>query len=590
MTIKKLELLFGMFTCLQLFYYTISAQEIDYKGLPQWSWHKEDSTEYYLYTPANMEPGKKYPLALFMHGCCGESYHASLRNTVDPPVRMWHNFGANTQTIPTYIIAPATSQGWKQHFANLKKVMDDLIASHNADPQRIYVCGFSMGGDGTFKIIQEYPGYFAAAIPMGMSFQGDSTIVKDIPIWANQGETDWLSRFLKKQVAAIRALNGDISDTGNTWVTGVNPRYSNFKGVGHGVQWNAASTQDLTGWAYSKINDGNKYPHVFFIKPVYKQWVNEGSPVSVDIAANDPDGSIARVDVYQNKRLVRSLKKEPFATQITPVKGDNIIEAIAYDNQGKSSVATTTVKVNIHPEFVSKMFPKGNAGSYYIQKLIANGNGNMFFTLDPGNKLPQGLQLYADGIIKGVPLEKGLYKINISVTDEDKESVTKSYSLSVAEKNRNEILVTNAVTKEGVVYKVSKMMPGETPCFNSKDTVLTDEIEEINFSNLDKYERLTYIKTDINDANKTGDDFLSFNIDEDAVIYVGYEKLDNLKHSTIPEWLKEFKKEDGEIVAQYRYFNVYSKSFAKGKVTLPAADAKTNNVGSNYFIMIKKSG
>jgi predicted esterase len=590
MTIKKFVLLFGIFTGLQLFPGIILAQEIDYKGLPQWSWHKEDSTEYYLYIPANMEPGKKYPLALFMHGCCGESYHASLRNTVDPPVRMWHNFGANTQSIPTFIIAPATSHGWKQHFANLKKVMDDLIASHNADPQRIYVCGFSMGGDGTFKIIQEYPGYFAAAIPMGMSFQGDSTIVKDIPIWTNQGETDWHSRFLKKQVAAIRALNGDISDTGNTWVTGVNPRYSNFKGVGHGVQWNAASTQDLTGWAYSKINDGNKYPHVFFIKPVYKQWVNEGSPVSVDIAANDPDGSIARVDVYQNKRLVRSLKKEPFATQITPVKGDNIIEAIAYDNQGKSSVATTTVKVNIHPEFVSKMFPKGNAGNYYIQKLIANGNGNMFFTLDPGNKLPQGLQLYADGIIKGVPLEKGLYKINIRVTDEDKESVTKSYSLSVAEKNRNEILITNAVTKEGVVYQVSKMMPGETPCFNSKDTVLTDEIEEINFSNLDKYEKLTYIKTDINDANKTGDDFLSFNIDENAVIYVAYEKLDNLKHSTIPLWLQSFQKEDGEIVAQYRYFNVYSKSFAKGKVTLPAADARSSNVGSNYFIMIKKSG
>ncbi|MEP6947722.1 MAG: putative Ig domain-containing protein [Ginsengibacter sp.] len=588
MTLKKLALLFGGLIALQLFPGTTSAQEIDYKGLPQWSWHKEDSTEYYLYTPVNMEPGKKYPLALFMHGCCGESYHASLRNTVDPPVRMWHNFGANTQSIPTYIIAPATSRGWSQHFKNLKKVMDDLIANNNADAQRIYVCGFSMGGEGTFNIIQQYPGYFAAAIPMGMSFRGDSSIIKDIPVWANQGETDWFSRFLRKQVAAIRVLNGYKNDTGSTWVTGVNPRYSNFKGIGHGVQWNAASTQDLTGWAYSKINDGNKNPHIYFITPLHKQLVKEGSPVAVGIYAKDPDGSISKVDVYQNKRFIESLKKQPYIINIIPIKGDNIIEAIAYDDKGKTSMATTVVEVNIKPAFISKELPAGIAGIYYLQKIAAKGNGDLFFSIAAKNALPQGLELYQDGTIKGVPLEKGSYRMDIRVTDENNESVTKSYKISVAEKNKNEILVTNAVTKDGVAYKISKMMTGETPCFNSKDTSITTDMEEINFSAIDKYEGFTYIKTDVNDANKTGEDFLSFNIDENAIIYVAYEKLDNFMHSTIPPWLKEFKKEDGEIVAQYRYFDVYSKSFTKGKVILPAADAKSNNVGSNYFVMIKK--
>ncbi|MEO8764017.1 MAG: putative Ig domain-containing protein [Ginsengibacter sp.] len=568
----------------------ISAQEIDYKGLPQWSWHKEDSTEYYLYTPSNMQPGKKYPLALFMHGCCGESYHATLRNAVDPPVRMWHNFGKNKQAVPTYIIAPATSRGWSQHFKNLKKVMDDLIANNNADQQRIYVCGFSMGGEGTFNIIQQYPGYFAAAIPMGMSFHGDSVIIKDIPVWANQGETDWFSRFLKKQVAAIRALNGYTGDTGNTWVTGVNPRYSNFKGVGHGVQWNAASTQDLTSWAFSKINDGNQYPHVFFKTPLYRQSVVEGQQVLIGIYAADPDGHISRVDVYQNHKLVKSIKKEPYSTHIIPVKGDNILEAIAYDDKEKSSVATTLVKVNMRPVITSGVLPGGKAGVYYKYILTAKGNGDLLFTMDSERSLPPGLELYPGGMLKGVPLKRGSYKLSVKVTDEDNVSAAKSYTLNVLAKNKDEILVTNPVTREGVRYKVSKMMAGEPPCFNSKDAVLTTDTEEINFSGLDKYEGLTYIKTDINDANKTGDNFLSFEIDKAAIIYVAYEKLDNLKHSGIPEWLRSFKKEDGEIVSQYRYFNVYSKKFAKGKVTLPGADAKANSIGSNYFIMIKKQG
>jgi len=38
-----------------------------------------------------------------------------------------------------------------------------------ADPNRIYVAGFSMGGGVTTSLINTYPGFFAAAAPMGIS-------------------------------------------------------------------------------------------------------------------------------------------------------------------------------------------------------------------------------------------------------------------------------------------------------------------------------------------------------------------------------------------------------------------------------------
>src|SRR6478752_2979813 len=59
---KKLFLFVLIFFAQQAF-----SQQIDYKGLPQWRWHKEDSTEYYLYTPSDMKKGKKYPVVLAMH-------------------------------------------------------------------------------------------------------------------------------------------------------------------------------------------------------------------------------------------------------------------------------------------------------------------------------------------------------------------------------------------------------------------------------------------------------------------------------------------------------------------------------------------
>lgn len=567
--------------------FTAFSQRIDYKGLPQWSWHKQDSTEYYLYTPSGMKKGKKYPVVLAMHGCCGEDYHATLRNTVDPVVRMWHNFASNKQSVPTYIIAPATSRGWQQHFTNLKNVTDDLIANHNADPQRIYVCGFSMGGDGTFRIIQQYPGYFAAAITMGMSSRGDSSKVKDIPLWCNQGETDYFSRSLRKNVADIRHLNGAVNDTGATWITGVNPRYSNFKGVDHGVQWDAASRQDLTGWAYSKVNDGNVYPVVFFKTPAYKQIADNNEKITVDIDAHDVDGSISKVEVLRNGKTEKTFKKPPFRFTLKAEKGDNIIKAVAYDNKGKQSVAETIVSVNIKPSLPWKFLYDAQVGKFYNAKIEGAGNGDLFYHIDKAT-LPAGLILYPDGTLKGIPLKDGNYTLTVKLIDEDNDTAQQVFQLRVPVKNSNDVIVTNAVSANGIVYPVSKMALGESPNFNSKDIMLTTNMQEINFSDLSRYEGLTFIKTNINEADTLVNDFLNFNIDEDAIVYVAYETLDSNFHSTIPAWLQDFKKEKGQIAAQYRYYNVYSKKFLKGKVVLPSADARANGVATGYFVMIEK--
>lgn len=567
--------------------FTAFSQQIDYKGLPQWSWHKQDSTEYYLYTPSDMKKGKKYPVVLAMHGCCGEDYHATLRNTVDPIVRMWHNFASNKQSTPTYIIAPATSRGWQQHFANLKNIIDDLIVNHNADSQRIYVCGFSMGGDGTFRIIQQYPNYFAAAITMGMSFHGDSAKVKDIPLWCNQGETDYFSRSLRRNVADIRHLNGAVNDTGATWITGVNPRYSNFKGVDHGVQWDAASRQDLTGWAYSKVNDGNVCPVVFFKTPAYKQIAGNNEKITIDIDAHDVDGSISKVEVLQNGKTKKTFKKPPFSFTLKAEKGDNIIKAIAYDNKGKQSVAETIVKVNIKPSLPWKFLYDAQVGKFYNAKIEGNGNGDLVYNIDKAT-LPPGLILYPDGTLKGIPLKDGNYTLTVKLIDEDHDTTQQVFQLRVPVKNGNDVLVTNVVSANGIVYPVSKMALGESPNFNSKDTILATNIQEINFNDLGRYEGLTFIKTNINEADTLVNDFLNFNIDEDAIVYVAYETLDSNFHSTIPAWLQDFKKEKGQIAAQYRYYDVYSKKFLKGKVALPSADASANGVATGYFVMIEK--
>jgi hypothetical protein len=188
-----------------------------------------------------------------------------------------------------------------------------------------------------WEFLQQYPDYFAAAIPMGMNFHGDHNKIKDIPIWANRGETDYWARNLHSDIWQIRKLNGDNVDSNQNWVTGVNPKFTSFKKYDHGVQWVAASTQDLTAWAYSKTNDGNKYPTVFFKSPQYNKKIKKGSVVPVEVVASDPDGTIKKITIQLNGRYLSTLNKQPFVTSIIAPAGDAVIEATAYDDKGKTS-------------------------------------------------------------------------------------------------------------------------------------------------------------------------------------------------------------------------------------------------------------
>ncbi|MFA5532919.1 MAG: putative Ig domain-containing protein [Mariniphaga sp.] len=561
----------------------LSAQDIDYKAFPEWSWGKEDSTEYMLYTPKNMKPGEVYPIALFMHGCCGKDYTASPRNAVDPPARMWHNFGANTQEIPTYIISAATSRGWSQHFKNLKKVIDNLVEKGQGDPARIYVTGFSMGGRGTWQFIQEYPGYFAAALPMGMDFQGDPELVKNIPVWTNQGETDWYCRGLSENVAIIRKVNGYPFDGTVTWETGVNPRYSNFKGIGHGVQWMAASTQDLTGWAYSKINDGNTHPIVFFESPRFKEKYVTGEKVQVRINAKDPDGNIEKVEFFVAGKLFKTFTKEPFETEFVIQNGDTQLSTIVYDNGGKTEYARTVVQVDINPSLDMGELPYARVGALYEKQLQANGNGTIKYEVNYGeNLLPAGFSLTENGLLKGIPIKEGRFPVSLIISDEDNDRIEVELELEVRRKRTGEVVIYQTMNTFNCPSVITKARLWEIPHFNADN--------EINFSNLNGFDELTLIQTDSRDAEVAGEEYLSFVVNDEVQVYVAYEKFDNLFTSTIPEWLKSWEKEDKEIVAQYRYFDVYKKSFPRGKIILPGGDVIKNKVKANYFVMVQGSG
>jgi predicted esterase len=557
------------------------SQQIDYKGFPEWSWQQEGNMEYMFYAPSAAVPGKKYPLAVFLHGCCGEDDHATMRNAVDPPVRMWHHFGENCQSEPTYIMAPKTTRGWRQKFPDIKVALDKLIASGKVDAGRIYMTGFSMGGAGTWQFMEQYPDYLAAAIPMGMDARASLDSVRHIPIWAIRGETDWHARNLPNQIDTLRRLNG-YSRGPHEWVSGVNPRYTSFEGVGHGVQWDAASRLPLAEWAYSKINDGNIHPVIFFIAPQYGTMLKKGEKTRLQLYASDPDGSIDRVQVFVNSKLIKEFDQPPFEMELKPVHGDNLVEAIAYDRLGKSCTASLLLQVDVDPEIETAELPETTAGSYYRYRIAASGNQPLLFGLSENTMVPAGISMDSTGLITGVPSERGTFPLQVTLRDAGDGHGSRSLVLRVKDKMPREVIVSKVhYPADSLEARVSKIMIGELPN--------TQTATEVSLSDVGRYEGLTYIAASKDAANLYQQDLLRFTVDEDVIVYVAYESLDRLFTSTIPEWLQDFKKEEGDqIAAQYHYFDVYSKRFPAGEIILPGADAENHNVMWNYFIMFKK--
>lgn len=144
----------------------------------------------------NVADGKVYPATIFLHGL-GE------RGTAyDNEYQLLHGGQTfrdrvNNGTYDGFLIYPqfgASNTGWgSSHFGTLAKIIDSLAKYVKVDVDRVMVHGLSIGGQGTWKFIEEYPKVFAGAQPIsGASLGYIAGIPKylEIPIRLYTGDKD----------------------------------------------------------------------------------------------------------------------------------------------------------------------------------------------------------------------------------------------------------------------------------------------------------------------------------------------------------------------------------------------------------------
>ena len=199
----------------------------------------DQSVPYLLYLPADYGASdSKAPVMLFLHGRGESRGPLSIVAKWGPP-----KVAERGDDLPYILVSPQCpeKESWGQpgQQALLVKLLDHIASKYNADTNRVYLTGLSMGGYGSWRLAADHPDRFAAVVPIcGGGNPEDASKLKDVPIWAWHGDKDTavpLKRSVE-MVEAIKAAGGDSI------------RLTVLEHIGHN-SWEAAyATPELYDW------------------------------------------------------------------------------------------------------------------------------------------------------------------------------------------------------------------------------------------------------------------------------------------------------------------------------------------------------
>ena len=182
------------------------------------------------------------PVILFLHGksLSGSNLELVKRYGVLKEV-------IKRRQLPAYVVAPQCPKGQMWNPSKINKVVDYVFQNFNADTNRLYVVGMSMGGYGVLHFAGEFPARVAAAVALcGGGNLKDACKLATIPLWIMHGTADRAVSFQESEriVSEIKKCNH-----------GVNLKFDILKGVGHGEPSRLFSMDELYNWLFIHSKD-----------------------------------------------------------------------------------------------------------------------------------------------------------------------------------------------------------------------------------------------------------------------------------------------------------------------------------------------
>ncbi len=219
---------------------------------------------YRLLHPATASPARRYPLVLYLHGGgeCGFDNVSQLTNGVSD----WLANEEAAARCPCFAVAPqcaacpsgphepegsdaAWSEWWNPQREGLTRAAElalEVVAAVRSelpiDADRLYIGGLSLGGYGTWDIIEERPDRFTAAFPICAGGRPThANRLTHLPVWAFQGALDQAvpPEQPRQMIDALAELGG-------------HPRYTEYADQGHNIWWTVWKEPELLPWLFAQ--------------------------------------------------------------------------------------------------------------------------------------------------------------------------------------------------------------------------------------------------------------------------------------------------------------------------------------------------
>ena len=219
-----------------------------------------------LYVPP--EAGDR-PLILFLHGAgeIGGDNISQIGSNIDNLLNAAKQRGA-------FLYAPQAGPwnfmpsdwGVVSRTTTVMAMIDQAISEYRVDPTRLYVTGLSMGGGGTWDMMNRHSDRFAAGVPIAgvkPSKDFDATKLVEEPIWAFHARNDGVVTVARSRdtINSILAASGEptltyppITDP-NTFEyvnDNLQMNYTEWATGGHGIWWQVYDTTEMYDWMFSK--------------------------------------------------------------------------------------------------------------------------------------------------------------------------------------------------------------------------------------------------------------------------------------------------------------------------------------------------
>lgn len=206
-----------------------------------------DTLFYRLLKPLHYNPKKQYPLVVGLPYTC---WSDNTRQIDACPMAKWLATDENKRNYPAFVFVPRcpphTGWGDVSNTPSIAPLAIDAIhaldKTYPIDAKRRYVTGVSRGGYGSWHFIGNYPGLFAAAIPVcGEGDPGQAEKMGSVSVWAFHGAKD-----MNVPVSGSRDMISALKKAGGS------PRYTEYPDGGHGIWEDVVKTPGLLDWLFAQ--------------------------------------------------------------------------------------------------------------------------------------------------------------------------------------------------------------------------------------------------------------------------------------------------------------------------------------------------